>query len=126
MEKFKIKAFDKVHGKIRDVAAVHLIEQAVLLWIDSGNVRATVARDMNDVNFIRRTGLKDKNDTEIDEGAIYHMGDPKITYTVVWHDTGLIGKQNGSSSYAGISSWQERIEVIGNSYENPELLTERS
>lgn len=68
------------------------------------------------------TGLKDKNGEGIFEGDVYHQGDPRITYTVVWHDSGLIGKQNGSSSYAGLSHWQERIEVIGNIHENPKLL----
>ncbi|WP_064615869.1 YopX family protein [Streptobacillus moniliformis] len=46
------------------------------------------------------TGLFDKNGKEIYEGDIYHMGDNTITYTVVWNDSGFIGKQNGSSSYA--------------------------
>lgn len=68
------------------------------------------------------TGLHDKNGREIYEGDIYHQGDPKITYTVVWADTGMKGKQNGSSSYAGLSHWADRIEVIGNIHENPELL----
>lgn len=68
------------------------------------------------------TGLTDKNGVEIYEGDVYHQGDPNITYTVVWHDTGLIGKQNGSSSYAGLSHWQDRIEVIGNIHDNLELL----
>ena len=63
------------------------------------------------------TGLHDKNGKEIYEGDIYHMGDKKITYTVVWHDSGLIGKQNGSSSYAGLEHWMYKIEVIGNIYE---------
>ncbi|MFD2867501.1 YopX family protein [Kurthia populi] len=71
------------------------------------------------------TGLKDKNGREIFEGDIYHMGDPRITYTVVWHDTGLDGKQNGSSSYVGLSYWQDRIEVIDNVYENKNLLEEK-
>lgn len=68
------------------------------------------------------TGLTDKNGKEIYEGDIYHQGDKNITYTVVWHDSGLIGKQNSSTSYAGIQHWQDRIEIIGNIYENPQLL----
>lgn len=71
--------------------------------------------------LMQYTGLKDKNGTEIYEGDIYHMGDPNITYTVVWCDSGLKGKQNGSSSYAGLESWKDKIEVIGNAHKD--LLT---
>ncbi|PAE17258.1 hypothetical protein CHH91_04425 [Virgibacillus sp. 7505] len=70
--------------------------------------------------YMQYTGLKDKNGKEIYEGDVYHQGDPKITYTVVWHDTGFKGKQNSSSSYAGLEHWQERIEVVGNIYEPKE------
>jgi len=71
---------------------------------------------------LQYTGLKDKNGKEIYEGDIYHQGDKKILYIVVWHDTSLIGKQARASSYAGLSYWKDRIEVIGNIYENSELL----
>lgn len=56
------------------------------------------------------------------EGDIYHMGDPNIKYEVVWHDSGLIGKQIGSSSYAGLEHWENEIKLLGNIHENPELL----
>lgn len=68
------------------------------------------------------TCLKDRNGKEIYEGDVYHHGDHRIKYIVEWHDTGLLGRQIGSLSYAGITHWQEVIEVIGNIYENPNLL----
>jgi uncharacterized phage protein (TIGR01671 family) len=68
------------------------------------------------------TGLLDKAGKEIYEGDIYHQGDENILYVVEWHDSGLIGKQNKSTSYAGISYWRNEIEVIGNIYQTPELL----
>ena len=64
------------------------------------------------------TGLKDKNSKEIYEGDIFHLGDPNITYTVVYFDTAFRGKQNGSSSYVGLDDWKGCIEVIGNIYES--------
>ena len=63
------------------------------------------------------TGLKDKNDKEIYEGDIFHLGEPNITYTIVYFDTAFRGKQNGASSYVGLYGWKDCIEVIGNIYE---------
>ena len=76
--------------------------------------------DDDGYDYMEYTGLTDKNGREIYEGDIFHMGDPQITYTVVWHDTGLIGKENGASSFVGLSHWKSRIEVIGNIYEGVE------
>lgn len=58
-----------------------------------------------------------KNGLKIFENDIYHHGDKDITYTVVWHDSGLIGKQNDSSSYAGLEGWADRIKIVGNIFD---------
>jgi len=71
--------------------------------------------------MMQSTGERDKNDVEIYEGDVFHLGDPNITHTVIWVDTGLKGKQNRSSSYVGISHWADAIEVIGNVYETAEF-----
>lgn len=66
------------------------------------------------------TGLKDKNGKEVYEGDIFHLGDPNITYAVVYFDTAFRGKQTASSSYVGLEGWKDCIEVIGNIYESEE------
>lgn len=68
------------------------------------------------------TGLKDINGREIYKGDVYHQGDPNILYVVEYKGASFVGKQIGSSSYAGLEHWKGRIEVIGDVYRNPELL----
>lgn len=70
------------------------------------------------------TGLKDLEGNEIYEGDIYHQGDSRILYEVVFSDdhSGFVGKQLGSGSLAGLKHFQSAIAIIGNLYENPELL----
>ena len=84
------------------------------------------------------TGLKDKKDREIYEGDIirikksHHYGD-KVPTTVTFqieHDGGcsysMIGispEYNNGSDYA-LHDLVEECEVIGNIYENPELLNQ--
>lgn len=68
------------------------------------------------------TGLTDKNGVQLFEGDIFHTGDPRITYTVIWEDCGLKGKQNGSSCRIGLEHWKNAITIVGNVHDNPEMI----
>lgn len=68
------------------------------------------------------TGLKDKNGALILEGDIVSIGDKNIPYRIEWTDNGFMGKAVRASDRIGLTYWLKRTEIIGNIFDNPELL----
>lgn len=91
------------------------------------------SEDDNDFEIMQYTGLKDKNGVEIYEGDIVRYG---LGYkganarhdngVVVWESEGAYFRIKNVSSESGLSwnvySSELWSEVIGNIYENPELV----
>jgi len=78
------------------------------------------------------TGLKDKNDKEIYEGDVvsYILFSVILIGVVGWDDFNLCFAINPNSNddryHPMISTFKNNIEVIGNIYENPDLLRENA
>lgn len=75
------------------------------------------------------TGLKDKNGTKIFENDIISahpdelFPDDEIRLVVEWHDYGWFGKGSKGRYTSLESKWvSDLFEVIGNRFDNPELL----
>lgn len=123
----KFRAWDKVFKEMVQVNALVLDEQVVKVTYKNGNVAKD---DMKEYELMQSTGLKDKNGKEIFEGDIV---DYKGREAVVkWHGS------YASFIYRFVDGLQERVsewdplflacyhfEVIGNIYENPELLEDK-
>lgn len=87
----------------------------------------------NDLNLMQSTGLTDKNGKEIFEGDVvtdgHTMGDIKNHSTLGFYMVDDNGRERFFSDGATIEDFEEDVEtaarifeVIGNIYENPELL----
>ena len=120
MRKIKFRAWDKENEKMMKVSSLSLENKEIAVR-ENGTYHFF---RMQNLELMQYTEVKDKNGKEIYEGDIYHVGDKNIRYSVVWFDSGFEGKQLRSTSYAGLKSWAKDIEILGNIYENPELLEE--
>ena len=79
--------------------------------------------DINDISeMMQYTGLKDKNGKEIYEGDILSMHNGQYNSQVVWDTDRYIADHIGNGGSESITTFIEDLEIIGNIYENPELL----
>ena len=82
--------------------------------------------DYHEWEVMQFTGLKDKNGKEIYCSDYLKCDDGKIR-EVVWYNLGAgwrIGTDDNDSLFNGLGVYAEtNLEIIGNIYENPELLT---
>lgn len=122
MRKIKFRAWDIINKKW------HIWHQFTHTYDGEPYTIMQMGNGDTDLIYCQFTGLLDKNGKEIYEGDILlnHFRNQKLT--VLWNPK--IGDKGGGWDYEKIENdtnltWQiepENIEIIGNIYENPELL----
>ncbi|HFU3721136.1 TPA: YopX family protein [Streptococcus suis] len=126
----KFRVWDTVKESMSEVQAIVYVEEKIYP-IYSKVIRRYIP--FNEAILMQYTGLKDKNGKEIFEGDILKCTsfDGSFWYeTVSWDSTlaGFATQQNGYDATA-ISyitdSKAITVEIIGDIYQNPELLEEK-
>ncbi len=117
----KYRAWDKKLKKMFEVSFIDFDTKLIGLNIDL----EIIIFDFEDIILMQSTGLHDKNGKEIFEGDIVKMAkdvysDPTY-YEIVRHRGGAYRLE---SNQHGCELWlrHTNCEVIGNVYENPEML----
>jgi uncharacterized phage protein (TIGR01671 family) len=125
MESISFRAWDKEEKKMHKVKTIEFSRRGariIHLAEVNSNGKGDHKRWHSSVELMQSTGLKDKNGTEIYEGDIIKNSYDEI-YTVKWFDASfyLEEKYNGGFDYHELY-FEDNKKVIGNIYENPELL----
>lgn len=120
MREIKYRAWDIHTESMRDVLVIDWVNELIDL---SGGI---IERRPHEVKIMQYTGLKDKNGVGIYEGDIV-FDRWANAYTPVFQNGIYMAynpknlMQNDPSTQFNII-WKDGCEIIGNIYENPELL----
>lgn len=118
----KFRVWDKLDKKIYEVGEIHWF-RGEFDFIGDG---ITFKRDADEVELMQSTGLKDKNGKEVFVGDIIKCtrGCPHEVYLEKEYGGTFIGGMPAIylKGLSGGYAWTEDEEIIGNVYENPELL----
>lgn len=130
----RFRAWDKEFKEMVQVDALVFDEQVIKATYKNGNV---VKEDLKNYVLMQSTGLKDKNGKEIFEGDILTTGER--TGVVKNHRTlgFYVNDARGDNWWFGcdvdLADFEdftrdvaEKIEILGNIHENPELAEVRS
>ena len=133
MREIKFRCWDKENKEMLEVQELDYADS----YDGQPMVRTTMYNDYfdtEDMILMQYTGLKDKNGKEIYEGDIVHIPDDYEeygfasgeNYSIDFKDGRFRLKPKYKPNAIGYDlEFTEELEVIGNIYENPELLEDK-
>lgn len=127
MRDIKFRAWHKEKKEIVNVEEIDFMNKVInYIENDYENNRQEIrGAYFEDIELMQYTGLKDKNNKEIYEGDIITLHNSK--YKVIFNIEGarfVLRNDEFELEITFINHNNERMEIVGNIYENPELLGE--
>lgn len=132
-EHYDTQEIKLIDGKVFEVSDIYWYNGEInyICLKDQDDRFYTIFADYYNIKLLQYTGLKDKNNKEVYEGDIVYLFDEKCI--ISWHLGRWILNKVNKSDYDALLSrylakrkngqyYSDDIEIIGNIYENKELL----
>ena len=128
MREIKFRIWVKDRKAIFEVISIDYVTKKVTYLLERvGHLLSIRDAKFYDVELMQYTGLKDKNNKEIYEGDILFESFGERYYKVVFENGGFRAEFKGDfdeHSFDLIDVVAQGCEIVGNIYENPELMEE--
>ena len=128
MKEIKFRAWVKDRKAIFEVVLINYVTKKVTYLLERvGHLLSIRDAKFYDVELMQYTGLKDKNNKEIYEGDILFESFGERYYKVVFENGGFRAEFKGDfdeHSFDLIDVVAQGCKIVGNIYENPELMEE--
>lgn len=125
MRELRFRAFHKIDKRMGEVTAIDFPLERVMIKPPPNREIEEIWKWFN-IELMQYTGLHDKTGKEIYEGDIVKVSDiiklGKIIFESRSFGVRVIGGKHDNSFHSLMYVASDWIEVIGNIYENPELL----
>lgn len=122
----KFRAWVKDRKAIFEVVLINYVTKKVTYLFERvGHLLNIRHEKFNDIELMQYTGLKDKNNKEIYEGDILFESFGERYYKVIFENGSFRAEFKGDfeeHSFDLIDVAAQGCEIVGNIYENPELL----
>ena len=125
MREIKFRAWHKEKKIIGEVLGIDILHKEI--FFSNEDVDCYEHSDFKDIELMQYTGLKDMREKEIYEGDILFESFGEKYYKVVFENGSFRAEFEGDfeeRSFDLIDVVAQSCEIVGNIYENPELLGE--
>ena len=78
--------------------------------------------EFDEIKLMQSTGLKDKNGKEIFEGDVVSIDTDEFDLLFVKYESGIYWLMDDEECVEHLSDYYKYVSIVGNIYENPELL----
>lgn len=123
MREIKFRVWHKGKKIISEVFGIDILHKEI--FFSNGDIDYCEISDFKYIELMEYTGLKDKNNKEIYEGDIVTLHNGK--YKVIFNSKEarfVLRDDEFEMNIPFTNNNNKRMEVVGNIYENPELIKE--
>nr|DAT03180.1 MAG TPA: YopX protein [Caudoviricetes sp.] len=128
MREIKFRAWVKDRKAIFEVISIDYVSKKVTYIVERTGHLLNIRHDkFNDVELMQYTGIKDKDNKKIYEGDILFESFGEKYYKVIFENGGFRAEFEGDFdeySFDLIDVVAQGCEIVGNIYENSELIKE--